>query len=303
MMDLRFYKPIIVAAMLALLWILESIIPQFVARKRRLSHNAANLTLGAINAVATFGLALALYAICESAEQHGFGLMRWIAGPLAQGQTALPVWLQWILVLIVFDFWMYVWHVINHKIPLLWRLHSVHHTDEELDASSALRFHTGEILLSSTARLAVAPLLGMSIEQLLVYEIILQPVILFHHSNVRVPSHIDRILRCVIVTPWMHWVHHSEYQPETDSNYASVLSIWDRVFRTFRLRQDPDRIQLGLKGYQPRQWRRLDGMLLSPFKMPPRCLSPDTTNDTDGARPPQTDRDAADEQTDNPTSE
>jgi sterol desaturase/sphingolipid hydroxylase (fatty acid hydroxylase superfamily) len=266
-LDLKWYKPIIIGTVLSLMWILETLIPQFVGRKRRLSHNAQNLTLGAINAVLAFGLGVALYAVCQAAQVRGFGLIRWMQ---ALSDTPWPVWVQWMVVLIIFDFWMYLWHMINHKIPLLWRFHSVHHSDEEMDVSSAVRFHTGEIILSAAARLVLAPLLGMQIQQVLVFEIILQPIILFQHSNVRLPASLDRLIRCVIVTPRMHWVHHSKYQPETDSNYSSLLSIWDRLFGTFKLRENPDEIELGLEGYAAQQWRRLDGMLISPFKMPRR---------------------------------
>ena len=262
-MELSWYKPIVIGMALALLWMLESIAPQFVGRHKRLSHNAHNLALGLINAaIVALGFAALVYLVCQWAQVEKFGLVHWLEG---MPNTRWPVWSLWMIALISFDFWMYCWHVLNHKLPLLWRFHSVHHTDRELDVSSALRFHSGEIILSAGARLAVLPLLGMSIEKLLVYELILQPVILFHHSNVRVPRLLDRALRMIIVTPWMHWVHHSDYRPETDSNYASVLSVWDRLFDTFRLRDHPEEIQLGLKGYESQQWRELSGMLASPF--------------------------------------
>jgi sterol desaturase/sphingolipid hydroxylase (fatty acid hydroxylase superfamily) len=162
---------------------------------------------------------------------------------------------------------MYVWHVLNHKISFLWRFHAVHHADKEVDASTALRFHTGEIVFSTLARLVVLPLLGMTLPQLFLYEAILLPVILFHHSNVRVPYRLDTALRWLIPTPWMHWVHHSRWRPETDSNYGSVLSIWDRIFGTLRLRDDPWRLNLGLEEDQEEsEWRTLLGMLVRPFR-------------------------------------
>jgi sterol desaturase/sphingolipid hydroxylase (fatty acid hydroxylase superfamily) len=177
-----------------------------------------------------------------------------------------PAWVTWPLAILLFDGWMYDWHVLNHKVPLLWRFHAVHHSDREMDASSALRFHTGEIVLSGCGRLIVLPVLGMTMPQLLLYELLLQPVILFHHSNERVPARLDAMLRWLIVTPWMHWVHHSRWQPETDSNYASVLSVWDRIFGTFRLRSQPRQINLGLdEDRSERQWRTLWGMLARPF--------------------------------------
>ena len=142
----------------------------------------------------------------------------------------------------------------------------MHHADRELSASSGLRFHTGEIVLSSIARLAVLPLLGMTVAQVLVYEAVLLPVILFHHGNVGVPARADRWLRWLIVTPWMHWVHHSDYQPETDSNYSSVFSFWDRVFGSFRLVGDPRTLTLGLEEMERSDWATLPGMVAMPFR-------------------------------------
>lgn len=258
MIDPAWFKPTLIATILALLWTVESIAPQFIDRRRRLSHSAHNLALGLLNAmVLSVVFAAALVAAAEWSAATGFGLLH---------RLAAPAWIEWPAAIILLDLWMYCWHVISHKVPLLWRFHSVHHSDAEMDASSALRFHTGEIVLSATARLAVLPLLGASPMQLLTYELIFHPVILFHHSNVRLPAGIDRLLRGVIVTPWMHWVHHSREQVETDSNFGSVFSWWDRLFGNFRLREDPSTIRLGLDGYEPHEWRRLDGMLLSPFR-------------------------------------
>ena len=253
-------KPAVAAGALVLLWIVESLAPMFLERRRRISHSFANVALGVLNAMlaaALFGGVMLL--VTEWARQQPFGLLHWLPG-------GWPAWITWPLGLILFDAWMYTWHVLNHKVPLLWRFHAVHHSDRELDASSALRFHTGEIVLSGCGRLIVLPLLGLTMPQLLLYELILQPVILFHHSNVRVPARLDTALRWLIVTPWMHWVHHSRWQPETDSNYASVLSIWDRLFGTFRLRAEPRQIRLGLdEDRDERQWRTLRGMLARPF--------------------------------------
>ncbi len=252
-------KPVVAAAVLALLWVLESIAPMFVGRGQRLRHDVANVTLGVFNAVLgaiLFGAAILL--VTEWARQQSFGLLHWLEWPAL---------VAWPVGLILFDAWMYVWHVLNHKVPLLWRFHAVHHSDRELDASSALRFHTGEIVLSGCTRLAVLPLIGLSVPQVLLYESLLLPIILFHHSNVRVPARLDAGLRWLIVTPWMHWVHHSRWKPETDSNFASVLSIWDRVFGTFRLRADPRQIDLGLEEDRDEsQWRTLPGMLARPFR-------------------------------------
>ncbi len=258
MNELNQVKPALVAAALALLWTLETVAPQFTGRQRRLSHYGHNLALGLLNvAVVSVVFATALVAAAEWSAATGSGLLH---------RLQAPAWIEWPLAILLLDLWMYLWHRLNHRVPLLWRLHSVHHSDAEMDASSASRFHTGEIILSSLARLVVLPVLGVTPLQLLGYELLLQPVILFHHSNVRLPAKFDQALRTVIVTPWMHWVHHSRYQPETDSNFASVFSWWDRLFGSFRLRDDPNTISLGLDGYELQEWRNIDGMLQSPFK-------------------------------------
>lgn len=252
-------KPLAAAAMLALLWTLESLAPMFSARSHRMRHGAANLVLGALNAATApviFGAAMLF--VTEWARQQPFGLLNWLA---------LPAWVEWTLGLVLFDGWMYAWHRLSHRVKFLWRFHAVHHSDREMDVTSAVRFHTGEIVISSLARLAVLPLIGLTMPQLLVYEAILLPVILFHHANIRIPAGLDRGLRFVITTPWMHWVHHSRWQPETDSNFSSVLSIWDRLFGTFRLREDPGSIELGLDdGQEGGEWRSLMAMFAQPFR-------------------------------------
>jgi sterol desaturase/sphingolipid hydroxylase (fatty acid hydroxylase superfamily) len=169
--------------------------------------------------------------------------------------------------LVVFDCWQYWWHRINHVIPFFWRFHAVHHSDAAMDASSAVRFHTVEIIYSSVIRLMILPLIGLNIEHLLVYELILLPIILFHHSNIAISAKLDKLLRIFIVTPRIHWVHHSHIREETDSNYASLLSVWDRLFGSFRLRSDPQNIRFGLgDAFDQTQWDKLDGMLKQPLK-------------------------------------
>ncbi len=242
---------------LALLWAAEGAWPMFLGRKRRAAHYARNAALGIVNAVvvATIFTGALLFAT-ERAARTNLGLLHWLD---------LPVYLEWPIAVLALDAWQYAWHVANHKVPFLWRFHAVHHSDAEMDASTAVRFHTGEIALSAIARLLVLPALGLSMLHVAVYETILLPIILVHHSNVRVPHRVDRIARMVIVTPWMHWVHHSDLQPETDSNYSSIFSFWDRLFRTLRLRPDPGNIHLGLRGFAHQEWRSLTGILGIPF--------------------------------------
>jgi sterol desaturase/sphingolipid hydroxylase (fatty acid hydroxylase superfamily) len=250
-------RPWIAAATLAVLWAVESVAPMFVGRTRRFSHILTNLALAGINTLLAAGFAFVILGVTEWAQARSFGLLN---------LTPLPNWFHWLGAMVLFDCWQYWWHRFNHRVPFLWRFHAVHHADAELDASSGVRFHTGEMIWSFLARLIVLPLLGLTMQELLVYETISLPVILFHHSNLRLSNRIDRCLRWLIVTPWMHYVHHSRWQPETDSNYTSFLSVWDRLFGSFRLRAKPHEISLGLDHYEEHEWRRLPGLLAAPLK-------------------------------------
>ena len=256
-MNFEYSKTVVVVLVLAGLWVLEGLAPMFGRRPRRLRHDAVNISLGLINsAMVAMIFAAALVGGAQWAQREQFGVLH---------RLDWPPWLEWAAAIVLFDLWMYGWHVANHKVPLLWRFHQVHHADAELDASSALRFHTGEIALSSLSRLAILPLLGMTIPQLLVYELILQPIILLHHSNVRFPAALDRILRLLIVTPRIHWVHHSKLRSEHDANYASVFSFWDRLFRTLRWK-DPPAIEMGLEYTGEGETRNLRRILALPFR-------------------------------------
>lgn len=254
-------KNAIVVATLVALWVAESIAPMFAGRHRRVSHGAANVLLGAINAIVGYVVfGAALLVATQWSSKNSIGLLHHMP-------NETPTWVRFLIGLVLIDLWMYLWHRLNHTIPFLWRFHGVHHADREMDATTAVRFHTGEIVLSGTARLIVLPALGVSLPMLLIYELILLPVILFHHSNVRIAGTTDGMLRPIIVTPWMHWVHHSMRMEETNSNYGSVLSLWDRLFKTFRLRTNPGEVQLGLSDDASEEsWRSISGMLIRPFQ-------------------------------------
>ncbi|MFA6963083.1 MAG: sterol desaturase family protein, partial [Opitutaceae bacterium] len=135
---------------------------------------------------------------------------------------------------------------LNHVWPFLWRFHRLHHADREMNVTTANRFHIGEIVLSSLLRVPLLALLGVRLEELALYETALFAVVQFHHANIGLPEWLDRALRCVIVTPYLHKVHHSVVRAEADSNFSSLFSWWDRLFRTFRLSRDPRRIVFGV---------------------------------------------------------
>ncbi|HCQ16472.1 MAG TPA: sterol desaturase family protein, partial [Cryomorphaceae bacterium] len=141
----------------------------------------------------------------------------------------MPAWLQWGLGLLVLDYAIYLWHRANHIFPFLWRFHNVHHIDPEMDVSTGIRFHIGEMLLSIPFRCLIILVSGVSPMMLLVYELIFEAATLFHHSNIRLPLLLERVVVEFIVTPRMHGIHHSMVERETNSNYSTVLNIWDRI--------------------------------------------------------------------------
>jgi sterol desaturase/sphingolipid hydroxylase (fatty acid hydroxylase superfamily) len=252
------YLPTLVTACgLILLLTLENWLPAAGNRHHRLRHTARNLTLGLLNALAVALLAAPLVAsVVGWAEERRFGLLKLLS---------LPPTIATAVAFLLFDGWLYLLHRANHKFGFLWRFHRVHHSDPEMDATTALRFHTGEVLISSALRLAVIPLLGITLWQLLVYESLMLPVILFHHSNVNFPEKVDRWLRALVVSPAIHRVHHSRVRVETDSNYSTVFSFWDRIGGTFRLRNDGRPVDFGLAEYDSEEWQRVRGILTTPF--------------------------------------
>ena len=209
------------------------------------------------------------------------GVLRWLFPVLAVGMAELaenrswglfhglnaPFWLAFIATLLLLDLTIYAQHVAFHKIPLLWRLHRMHHTDLDFDVTTALRFHPLEIALSMLLKLAVVVLLGASPVAVMLFEVILNATALFNHGNVRLSRKLDRALRWVLVTPDMHRVHHSIHREETDSNFGFNLPWWDRLFGTYRdqPRDGHAGMTIGLEHF--RDWRatRLDGLLLQPF--------------------------------------
>jgi len=238
----------------------ESMVPFFGFFQHKLTkrtiHGVRNLLLGALNAVLISLVFVAAWLwVAEFAYQKQFGLLYWI-GP--------PEWVHAFGAIALFDFWTYWWHRMNHEIPFLWRFHRVHHSDPLMDVTTANRFHIGEIFFSSLFRIPLILLFGAQLWHLAVYELLLFPVVQFHHANIGLPNGLDRILRCLIVTPAMHKVHHSDFPTETNSNYTSLFSLWDRLFGSFRLRANVHSVHFGLEGYDQADRQTLVGLLKTP---------------------------------------
>ncbi|HEX9020272.1 MAG TPA: sterol desaturase family protein [Nitrospirota bacterium] len=251
-------KTLLIVAAVAVLFALESVFPHYQGRTARVRHAVPHVLTAIMNGLLTkFALAGVTIKAIGWAEDHSLGLAHLLPLPA----VAKPM-----LLCVLFDIWMYFWHVANHRIGFLWRFHRAHHADIEMDTTTALRFHPGELVLSTFFRLPVVILLGMSFAQLVFFETLLNLSTLFHHSNLAVPEKWDRALRVVMVTPNMHRVHHSVERFETDSNFTSLLSFWDRLYRTFRTREDTHTITIGLPSFRESKYQRLWGFLATPLR-------------------------------------
>ena len=183
-------------------------------------------------------------------------------------RTSWPLWVQAMVAIVLLDLAVWVQHWATHQVPLLWRLHRVHHADRDFDMSTALRFHPLEIGLSMLFKLGVALALGAPLWALIVFELALAVLPMFNHSNLALPRWLDATLRLVIVTPDMHRIHHSTLRAEHDSNYGFCLSVWDRLFRTYRARPTGGHktMAIGLHEYPGGEPAKLGWSMLLPFR-------------------------------------
>lgn len=195
------------------------------------------------------------------AEDRGWGLLNALDAPL---------WLGIVVSMLALDLAIYLQHVMFHAVPALWRLHRMHHADLEFDATTGLRFHPVEILLSMGVKLAVVAALGPPAVAVLLFEIVLNASALFNHANIHLPGRVDRVLRWIIVTPDMHRVHHSIIPAETNSNFGFNLPWWDRLLGTYRSQPAAGHIgmTIGIEQFRTRRDLWLDRMLVQPLKGP-----------------------------------
>jgi len=238
----------------------ELISPRRQLKQPRLKRWLANLGLSVLSTLLLrFTIATAAILAATYATAQGLGLLNLIN---------LPSWLAFILGIVLLDLAIYGQHRASHQWSWLWRLHKIHHTDLELDVSSAIRFHPVEILLSMCYKSICILIIGVNPVTVIIFEIILSSCALFNHSNVKLPLAADRILRLVLVTPDMHRVHHSVIQTETDSNYGFSISVWDRLFASYidQPKQGHDKMTIGLAQYQKVDDVALSRLLLMPFK-------------------------------------
>lgn len=253
--SLLWAKKVVPVVLLALLWCWETWRP-FFRHHQRGRHAARNLGLAVVNTVVIglmFGTVTLL--VTEGTATHGLGLLNLLV-------LADP-W-QFLLALMLLDAWMYLWHRANHLLPFLWRFHRVHHSDTQMDVTTATRFHTGELFLSAGLRLGLIPLLGLDLWHLVAYDTLVLAVIQFHHADISLGV-LDRWLNLLIVTPNMHKVHHSDERPEMDSNFATIFSFWDRLAGTFRRRSDLRSLRFGLPEFAAPVWQTWWRLWAIPF--------------------------------------
>lgn len=224
----------------------------------KLVRNKRNLAVAAVAAIALQITEKPIAArLTKLVERRKLGLLKLVR---------LPKWVETILAVVLMDYTLYVWHVLTHKVPFLWRFHLVHHADLDIDASTAVRFHFGELVISVLWRSAQILIIGVSPRSFAAWQVLLFPSVLFHHSNVNLPFDLDKKLQNFIVTPQLHGIHHSKVQAETDSNWSSGLTVWDKIHGTFRSDVPQAEIIIGVPAYQNPNELVLTKILRLPFE-------------------------------------
>lgn len=251
----------IFAGLFALLATLEALAPRRARSQPRSRRWTTNWGITIANTLTLRALAVALPLLAVGAavdaQAQGWGVFNF---------TNWPVWLEIGIAILVLDFAIWLQHLITHKVPLLWRLHQVHHADVDMDVTTAIRFHPVEIALSMLLKIGLVYLLGPAALAVIIFEILLNGTAMFNHANIRLPLWLDAIVRRVLVTPDMHRVHHSVHRAEHDSNYGFALSIWDQIFGTYiaQPKAGHDDMQVGLE-WQDDRPSRFGWSLTLPF--------------------------------------
>ena len=227
---------------------------------------ARNLTIGLLAGATTAASEFPIVAPVQAlAERRRFGLLRCLPMPGA---------VRSVLGFLLLDYTLYLWHRANHQAPLLWRFHAVHHVDLDLDSTTGLRFHFGELAMAAGFRAAQVLLLGVDRDTLRVWQQMLVFSVVFHHSNLELPADLERRLNTVLVTPRMHGIHHSTRPDDTDSNYSSLLSCWDRMHGSMRSDVPQESVTIGILGFSRPEDVTLERSLTLPFREDPRLQPP-----------------------------
>ena len=223
-------------------------------KARRLTVNLGLATVGAIVLRISFYPIVLL--ISEWTFKENIGLLNY---------TKLSLVAQLFVSILLLDYTLYIWHRLNHKIPFLWRFHNAHHVDLDLDVSTSMRFHFGELILSTGYRSAQIILFGINPFTLILFETLTTAAAQFHHSNIKIPLRVERIINLFLVTPRMHGIHHSIVQTETDSNFSTIFSFWDRLHKSMKFCIPQDKIIIGVAAYRSLSETNFINTLVMPF--------------------------------------
>ena len=256
----------VICAICELVWPLR---PRVVQPKIHFFRNVIIGTIGTI-LLLLLGSPLVSQAL-KASEINKIGLLNYFD---------LPMVLRFTAALLIQDYLLYIWHRMNHRWLPFWRFHNVHHIDLDLDISTASRFHFGELLLSSVYRAMTCLIFGINILELIVFETLATSLVQFNHSNIKLPLRAERLLNMIIVTPRMHGLHHSIVQSETDSNYGTIFTFWDRLHRTLNLYAWEKPVTIGVPSYRLPEEQTLISALTMPFGNQRRWELPDGTRPT-----------------------
>ncbi|OWY22155.1 hypothetical protein BVG80_11555 [Sphingobacteriales bacterium TSM_CSM] len=249
--------PVIVIVCMALFMTMEHYLPYFEQGAFRKKQRTRNLVIVALAFVLNGILGTGIAGVIMTAGSRHFGLLYHILP-----ENSLIAIVSGIFFI---DLNSYAFHRIYHKIPFFWRFHRVHHADTLVDSTSGLRLHPIEFLLQSLTQVTVLPLLGVSITSFVIYFVFALPWFLLNHSNLQFPAWFERYGSLLLVTPNWHRVHHSNYRPETDSNFGDIFTIWDRLFGTAR-KADVEKMTFGLENFREEGDQTVGGLLKMPFR-------------------------------------
>jgi sterol desaturase/sphingolipid hydroxylase (fatty acid hydroxylase superfamily) len=255
---------VVFGAAVGALYVVERLRPLRARKEPGPARVGRNLVIGLLAGATTAASEWPVVApVQRLAERGRLGLLRWLPVPRS---------LRFVLGFLLLDYTLYLWHRLNHRTPFLWRFHAVHHIDLDLDSTTGLRFHFGELSLAAGFRAAQVLLLGVDRDTLRIWQQMLVVSVMFHHSNLELPIDFERRLVAFLVTPRMHGIHHSRRSTEMDSNYSSLLSLWDRLHRSLRLNVPQASVTIGIPGFSRPEDVTLATSLTLPFRRDPRLL-------------------------------
>ncbi len=253
-------RPLLFGGGLIFFLILERIIPYRESSVSKTQRWLNNLSLTILNSAilnllfSTFIISTAVYT-----QTHAIGILNMFHA---------PVWAKVLTTVVCMDFILYLWHLLNHEVPFLWRFHRVHHSDLNMDVSTATRFHVGELAISAVIKISLIYFLGASPIGVLIFESALVLCAQFHHSSLKVPVWFEKLWWILFVPPSMHRIHHSVIIKERDSNYSTIFSLWDRFLGTLIQNVEQNRIKIGVGAYRKSEKLNLHQLLLMPFTKP-----------------------------------